>query len=171
MATIMEMLNQGIGGLNTPLGQLGTSLLAQSGPQAGNPSGGGKGAALGAKAAGLNAGRAALVGAGAGGVEAANKMARASGSDAFWTFYKSALLSSPDTHIVNMVSNLFTAGLQVPTRILAGGIGTAKRLATGGRAGETRMGESAYQLAGALEGAINGAIRPALSYEICAQAL
>lgn len=92
-----------------------------------------------------------------GGVEAANKMARASGSDAFWTFYKSALLSSPDTHVVNMVSNLFTAGLQVPTRILAGGIGTAKRLATGGRAGETRMGESAYQLAGALEGAINGA--------------
>jgi len=40
MATIMEMLNQGIGGLNTPLGQLGTSLLAQSGPQQGNPSGG-----------------------------------------------------------------------------------------------------------------------------------
>jgi hypothetical protein len=40
MATIMEMLNQGIGGLNTPLGQLGTQLLAHSGPQAGNPSGG-----------------------------------------------------------------------------------------------------------------------------------
>jgi hypothetical protein len=40
MATIMEMLNQGIGGLNTPLGQLGTQLLANSGPQAGNPSGG-----------------------------------------------------------------------------------------------------------------------------------
>ncbi|QCY11126.1 hypothetical protein [Pseudomonas sp. MPC6] len=40
MATIMEMLNQGIGGLNTPLGQLGTQLLANSGPQAGNPNGG-----------------------------------------------------------------------------------------------------------------------------------
>ncbi|WP_156322342.1 hypothetical protein [Pseudomonas sp. P1.8] len=36
----MEMLNQGIGGLNTPLGQLGTQLLANSGPQAGNPNGG-----------------------------------------------------------------------------------------------------------------------------------
>lgn len=36
----MELLNQGIGGLNTPLGQLGTQLLANSGPQAGNPSGG-----------------------------------------------------------------------------------------------------------------------------------
>ncbi|MGW8466298.1 hypothetical protein [Pseudomonas sp. CLCA07] len=36
----MEMLNQGLGGLNTPLGQLGTSLLGQSGPQQGNPSGG-----------------------------------------------------------------------------------------------------------------------------------
>lgn len=92
-----------------------------------------------------------------GGVEAANKMARASGSDAFWTFYKSALLSSPDTHVVNMVSNLFTAGLQVPTRLLAGGIGTAKRLATGGKAGETRLGETGYQLAGMLEGAVNGA--------------
>ncbi len=92
-----------------------------------------------------------------GGVEAANKMARASGSDAFWTFYKSALLSSPDTHVVNMVSNLFTSGLQVPTRLLAGGIGAVKRLATGGKAGETRMGEAGYQLAGALEGAVNGA--------------
>jgi hypothetical protein len=90
-----------------------------------------------------------------GGVEAANKMARASGSDAFWTFYKSALLSSPDTHIVNMVSNLFTSGMQVPTRALAGGIGAVKRAV--GLNGETRLGESAYQLAGMLEGSINGA--------------
>ncbi|WP_223533640.1 hypothetical protein [Pseudomonas sp. GL-RE-20] len=90
-----------------------------------------------------------------GGVEAANKMARASGSDAFWTFYKSALLSSPDTHVVNMVSNLFTSAMQVPTRLLAGGIGGAKRAV--GLNGETRMGESAYQLAGMLEGAVSGA--------------
>jgi len=90
-----------------------------------------------------------------GGVEAANKMARASGSDAFWTFYKSALLSSPDTHIVNMVSNLFTSAMQVPTRALAGGIGAVKRAV--GLNGETRLGESAYQLAGMLEGSLNGA--------------
>lgn len=90
-----------------------------------------------------------------GGVEAANKMARASGSDAFWTFYKSALLSSPDTHVVNMVSNLFTSVMQVPTRALAGGIGAAKRAV--GLNGETRMGEAGYQLAGMLEGSINGA--------------
>nr|WP_314530889.1 hypothetical protein [uncultured Pseudomonas sp.] len=51
MATIMEMLNQGIGGLNTPLGQLGTQLLANSGPQAGNPSGG---ARLGQALAGMS---------------------------------------------------------------------------------------------------------------------
>lgn len=51
MATIMEMLNQGLGGLNTPLGQLGTSLLAQSGPQSGNPSGG---ARLGQALAGMS---------------------------------------------------------------------------------------------------------------------
>lgn len=31
MATLMEMINQGIGGLNTPLGMLGTQLLANSG--------------------------------------------------------------------------------------------------------------------------------------------
>lgn len=40
MATFVDMLNQGLGGLNTPLGMLGTQLLAQSGPQAGNPGGG-----------------------------------------------------------------------------------------------------------------------------------
>jgi hypothetical protein len=51
MATIMEMLNQGLGGLNTPLGQLGTSLLAQSGPQQGNPGGG---ARLGQALAGMS---------------------------------------------------------------------------------------------------------------------
>lgn len=92
-----------------------------------------------------------------GGVEAANKMARASGSDAFWTFYKSALLSSPDTHVVNMVSNLATSAMQVPTRLLAGGIGAAKRFATRDKAGETRMAEAGYQLVGMIEGAVNGA--------------
>ncbi|WP_223456509.1 hypothetical protein [Pseudomonas sp. GL-RE-19] len=51
MATIMEMLNQGIGGLNTPLGQLGTQLLANSGPQQGNPNGG---ARLGQALAGMS---------------------------------------------------------------------------------------------------------------------
>jgi hypothetical protein len=90
-----------------------------------------------------------------GGVEAANKLARQAGSDGFWTFYKSMLLSSPDTHVVNMVSNLATSLMQVPTRALAGGIGAAKRAV--GLNGETRIGESAYQLGGMLEGAINGA--------------
>lgn len=40
MATFMEMLNQGIGGLNTPLGQLGTQMLLNSGYMPNNPSGG-----------------------------------------------------------------------------------------------------------------------------------
>jgi hypothetical protein len=39
MATIVELLNQGLGGLNTPLGAFGTQLMQASGPQAGNPSG------------------------------------------------------------------------------------------------------------------------------------
>ncbi|MGE8465275.1 MAG: hypothetical protein ACN6QE_03945 [Pseudomonas putida] len=90
-----------------------------------------------------------------GGVEAANKLARQAGSDGFWTFYKSMLLSSPDTHFVNVLSNLATSVMQVPTRALAGGIGAAKRAV--GLNGETRIGESVYQLGGMLEGAINGA--------------
>ncbi|MFK3768135.1 hypothetical protein [Pseudomonas putida] len=90
-----------------------------------------------------------------GGVEAANKLARQAGSDGFWTFYKSMLLSSPDTHFVNVLSNLATSVMQVPTRALAGGIGAAKRLV--GLNGETRVGESVYQLGGMLEGAVNGA--------------
>ncbi|WPN59748.1 hypothetical protein [Pseudomonas sp. P9_31] len=40
MATILEAINAGLAGLNTPLGQLGTQLLMASGPQAGNPGGG-----------------------------------------------------------------------------------------------------------------------------------
>ncbi|MNF64477.1 hypothetical protein D3C84_462090 [compost metagenome] len=92
-----------------------------------------------------------------GGVEAANKLARQAGSDGFWTAYKSLLLSSPDTHIVNMVSNLATSAMNVGTRTMAGGIGAAKRLATGGKYGETRLGEPAYQVMGMLEGAVNGA--------------
>lgn len=90
-----------------------------------------------------------------GGVEAANKLARQAGSDGFWTAYKSLLLSSPDTHAVNIFSNLATSLMQVPTRAVAGGIGAAKRLV--GLNGETRLGESVYQLGGMLEGAVNGA--------------
>lgn len=99
-----------------------------------------------------------------GGVEAANKLARQAGSDAFWTFYKSMLLSSPDTHAVNMASNLFTSLLAVPTRTLAGGIGASKRLLSGGKAGETQLAEPIYQVAGLLAGAVNGAKGAATSW-------
>lgn len=51
MAEIMGGINQGIGGLNSPLGQLGTQLLANSGPQQGNPGGG---ARLGQALAGMS---------------------------------------------------------------------------------------------------------------------
>lgn len=40
MATFVDMLNQGLSGLNTPLGQFGTQLMLNSGPQPGNPGGG-----------------------------------------------------------------------------------------------------------------------------------
>lgn len=38
MASFVDMLNQGFGALNTPLGQFGTQMLLASGPQANNPS-------------------------------------------------------------------------------------------------------------------------------------
>jgi hypothetical protein len=37
---MVEMLNQGLGALNTPLGQFGVNMMMQAGPQAGNPGGG-----------------------------------------------------------------------------------------------------------------------------------
>lgn len=37
MAGIMDLLNQGLGGLNTPVGQLGIQMLMNSGAQQGNP--------------------------------------------------------------------------------------------------------------------------------------
>lgn len=47
----MDAINAGLSGLNTPLGQLGTNLLSQSGPQQGNPGGGQR---LGAALAGMS---------------------------------------------------------------------------------------------------------------------
>lgn len=38
--SMVEMLNQGLGALNTPLGQFGVNMMMQAGPQAGNPGGG-----------------------------------------------------------------------------------------------------------------------------------
>lgn len=40
MASMVEMLNQGLGALNTPLGQFGVNMMMQAGPQQGNPGGG-----------------------------------------------------------------------------------------------------------------------------------
>lgn len=37
---MVDMLNQGLGALNTPLGQFGVNMMMQAGPQAGNPGGG-----------------------------------------------------------------------------------------------------------------------------------
>ncbi|WP_207833295.1 hypothetical protein [Pseudomonas sp. 43(2021)] len=90
-----------------------------------------------------------------GGVKAANKLASKAGSDWFWTYYKAALLSGPDTHIVNSASNLANAVLNIPTRAVAGGIGSAKRAV--GLQGETRMAEPAYQLRGFVDGISSGA--------------
>ncbi|MCY1290803.1 hypothetical protein D9M70_399640 [compost metagenome] len=86
-----------------------------------------------------------------GGVEEAAKLAKKAGGSAFWTFYKSMLLSSPDTHQVNIVGNAATAILQVPERFVAGVISKLK-----GRRGEVKLMEPIYQLGGAVEGMVNG---------------
>lgn len=90
-----------------------------------------------------------------GGVKSANRVATKAGTQLFWTYYKAALLSGPDTHIVNSASNLANALLNIPTRGVAGAIGSAKRAV--GLQGETRMAEPAYQLRGFVDGLSNGA--------------
>lgn len=89
-----------------------------------------------------------------GGVKSANKLASKAGSDMFWTMYKSALLSGPDTHIVNSASNLANALLNTQTRGVAGVIGSAKRSV--GLQGETYMAEPVYQLRGFVDGIGSG---------------
>ncbi|WP_060494456.1 hypothetical protein [Pseudomonas sp. NBRC 111140] len=90
-----------------------------------------------------------------GGVKSANKLATKAGTDMFWTYYKAALLSGPDTHIVNSASNLANALLNIPTRGVAGLIGTGKRAV--GLQGETYLAEPAYQIRGFVDGISSGA--------------
>jgi hypothetical protein len=89
-----------------------------------------------------------------GGVGAAAKLARSIGAPKFWDFYKAMLLTAPSTHIVNAVSNVATALLQIPERATAAAIGAGKRAV--GLNGETRWREPVYQVAGMLSGAVAG---------------
>ncbi|MBH3373402.1 hypothetical protein [Pseudomonas juntendi] len=70
----------------------------------------------------------------------------------FGYYYRAALLSGVRTHAVNIVSNTATLGNEVIERGIAAGIGGAKRLATGGRSGQTVFAEPLDLLIGMSRG-------------------
>ncbi|MNJ20999.1 hypothetical protein D3C77_153430 [compost metagenome] len=67
-------------------------------------------------------------------------------------YFRSALLSGVRTHAVNITSNTLTLGNEMIERSLAAGIGGAKRLATGGKAGQTLFAEPLDLLIGMAKG-------------------
>jgi hypothetical protein len=56
-------------------------------------------------------------------------------------YFRAALLSGVRTHAVNITSNTLTLGNEIIERSIAAGIGGAKRLATGGKSGQTVFAE------------------------------
>lgn len=70
----------------------------------------------------------------------------------FGYYYRAALLSGVRTHAVNVLSNTLTLGNEMVERGIAAGIGGAKRLATGGKAGQTLFAEPLDLLIGMVRG-------------------
>tara|TARA_R110000823_G_C15945236_1_gene500869 strand:+ start:885 stop:4580 length:3696 start_codon:yes stop_codon:yes gene_type:complete len=93
--------------------------------------------------------------------EAARKMLkwrRTRPSDMAGEWWTNMLLSSPNTHGINLVSNVFTALLRVPETSIAAGVGKARRSAAGDR---VMIGEVGPILQGLISGALHG-LRPAV---------
>lgn len=67
-------------------------------------------------------------------------------------YYRAALLSGIRTHIVNITSNTATLGNEIIERGIAAGIGATKRLATGGKSGQTVFAEPIDLLHGMVTG-------------------
>ncbi|WP_410479885.1 MULTISPECIES: hypothetical protein [Pseudomonas] len=67
-------------------------------------------------------------------------------------YFRSALLSGVRTHAVNITSNSLTLGNEIIERSIAAGIGGAKRLATGGKSGQTVFAEPIDLLVGMSQG-------------------
>ncbi|WP_409310451.1 hypothetical protein [Pseudomonas putida] len=67
-------------------------------------------------------------------------------------YFRSALLSGVRTHAVNITSNSLTLGNEIIERGIAAGIGGAKRLATGGKSGQTVFAEPLDLLIGMSRG-------------------
>lgn len=87
----------------------------------------------------------------------ARKGALARTNDAIIEVWINGLLSGPTTHVVNTASNSLTALMQVPERLLAGGIGTASK-AISGNADHVALGEAGAQLVGMLSGWRDGLV-------------
>ncbi|KJZ37200.1 hypothetical protein [Pseudomonas fluorescens] len=67
-------------------------------------------------------------------------------------YYRAALLSGVRTHAVNITSNTLTLGNEIIERGIAAGIGGIKRLATGGKSGQTVFAEPIDMLTGMAKG-------------------
>jgi hypothetical protein len=76
---------------------------------------------------------------------------RATTKDMFLEAWINGLLSGPPTHAVNTLSNMLTAMMQIPERLLAAEIGRLN-----GAAREITEGEVVAQAYGALQGALDG---------------
>lgn len=72
-------------------------------------------------------------------------------------YYRAALLSGVRTHAVNILSNTATLGNEIIERGIAAGIGGAKRLATGGKSGQTVFAEPIDLLHGMVTGTTKAA--------------
>ena len=79
---------------------------------------------------------------------------RATSSDMALEIWINALLSGPQTHAVNTLSNTIVAGLQMPERLLASGISKALNTQGGG----VQVGEMTAQAFGLVQGMKDGLI-------------
>lgn len=70
--------------------------------------------------------------------------------NAMYEAWINALLSSPHTQIVNFTANIVTTFGQIPTKVVAGGIGGIRRTITGATDG-VRMGEGAAEVVMAIQ--------------------
>lgn len=84
-----------------------------------------------------------------------NDSKKATLSDKIKEVWINALLSGPQTHVTNMVSNSLVAMWRVPETALASGIGKV-RTAFGGDAERVAMGEAGARLFGVVQGAKDG---------------
>ncbi|WP_324741609.1 thermonuclease family protein [Tsuneonella sp. CC-YZS046] len=71
--------------------------------------------------------------------------------------YINFLLSGPQTHVVNMVSNTLTAMAQIPEHIAAAGIGRARQAFTNAQVNRITGGELGARTFGLVQGAREGA--------------